>query len=377
MKWNIPVMEDAPLPPRPRWWVWGIALLIILLAGFLLAVYTLEEAELQDKARLLTVACGGPFLLWLVLLGMRMMVYEFSSLRVSARNDLLAVRRREWRHWANQGVNVLAAAHYTVPDEQGVSLSPQGQLPVNKQQRLAFEQLAGLPEWERRAIFLSRLLTPVAGFVQQVGFGEPLTVRFQCAADDEPGWRGAIEKQALSLNLPLSDVAPLETPDLFSWLVAACDKAPPGLVCLIFTEFDETSSASEEGACLLLASPAWCHAHRFTPHYRLPRPLSSSFAGLSQALQQMLTWQHPATRLAVASYSAVPAAEVEKLQLVCREALSDNRVMLDVDNALGNGGLARHAVQLALACQSAPPSLLLTAGGGEYRLQQVVSGAQV
>ncbi|MBK4717060.1 hypothetical protein [Tenebrionibacter intestinalis] len=377
MKWNIPVMEDAPLPPRPRWWLWAIALLIILLAGFLLAVYTLEGAQLQNKSQLLTVACGGPFLLWLVMLGVRIMVYEFSSLRVSARNDMLAVRRCEWKRWVNQGMSVLAAAHYTQPDEQGVSLSPDGQLPVNNQQRLAFEQLAGLPEWERRAIFLSRLLAPVADFVQQTGCREPLTLRFRCASDDENDWRGDIEKQAISLNLPLRSVEPLETPDIFSWLATACDDASEEPVCLIFTEFGEASFASEEGACLLLASPAWCRARRYTPVSNLPRPLSSPPGGLSQALQQMFDWQHPARGLAVASYSAVPAAEVEKLHLICRGALCDNRILLDVDNALGNGAGARHAVQLALACRFAPSSLLLTFIGGEYRLQQVISGAQV
>jgi hypothetical protein len=122
-------MADTPPPAPPRWWLWGAALLVFLVAGFMLAVYVLPDAEIQDKSHLLKVACGGPFLVWLLFFGIRLSLYEFTAFRINTRNRMLDSRRRQWQRWANQGVSVLVSTRHLMNRVQ-TCLSAAPSLPI-------------------------------------------------------------------------------------------------------------------------------------------------------------------------------------------------------------------------------------------------------
>ncbi|QHM72465.1 hypothetical protein [Mixta intestinalis] len=227
MNWTIPDMEDVPLPGAPRWWLWGAALLVFLVTGFMLTVYILSDTELQEKSHLFKVACGGPFLVWLLFLGIRLSVYELMAFRINTRNRTLASRRHQWKRWTNQGVSILVSAHHTVPDEQGASLVANGSLPVNQNNRLVFESLEGLPQWERRSALLSSVLTPVAEYIQRYSLPSSVNLYFQCPQNETDIWKDSIEKEAERLALPLAELQSLDDSGLPGWLMAASDNPPP------------------------------------------------------------------------------------------------------------------------------------------------------
>lgn len=367
-------MDDTPSPPSPRWWLWGVALLMFLVMGFMLAVYVLPDAEIQDKPHLLKVAGGGPFLAWLLLFGIRLSAHEFMAYRIHTRNHELATRRHQWKRWANQGVSILVSARHTVPDELGAALYAGGSVPVNQNNQLIFDSLDGLPEWERRSALLSPVLKPVAEYIQHHALKAPLELYVQCPQGEGDIWTESIKKAAGQLALPLAGLQLLEDDSLADWLIKASDTAPQALTCLIFIELSDTSACSEEAASLLIASPALCRAHKLTAACRLPRPLLAPYARLPDALMLMFAQQLPAEKIRYASYSQLPAQQTEKLQLLRTEHLTACPALFDVDSALGNPGLARTAVQMALAAQSSSPTLMFSSCQGQCWLQQVIPG---
>ncbi|ROP49445.1 hypothetical protein EDF81_4457 [Enterobacter sp. BIGb0383] len=374
MNWTIPVMDDTPRPAFPRVWPWGGGLLVILVMGFMLAIFILPETELQDKRHLLNVACGGPFLVWLLLFGVRLSAYELTVFRIHARNGALAVRRRQWQRWANQGSCVLISARHTVPEQQGARLIAGGIVPLNQNNRLTFEALEGMLAWTRCASLLSPVLDPVSAYLRQHALPGPVNLYFQCPEGEATLWQEAIEKEAKRLELPLAELQPLDKEGLPGWLLAASDCAPQGPTCLIFTELDGRPEASEEIASLLLASPAFCHAHKLTPASHLPRSLMTPFAHLSEAMVLMFQQQLPAGKIPHVSHTLLPTPQTEKLQLLRAEQMTACPALFDVDSALGHPGCARTAVQLTLAAQSLSPTLLLSMYQGQCWLQQVIPG---
>lgn len=371
MNWSLPEMVEAERPAMPRLWVWGIVLLVMLVGGFLLAVYLMGDNELKDKPHLLTVAAGGPFLLWLLLFGLRLMAADIPGTVVAARNQVLGQRCQQWRRWANQGMCLLAESRLTAPDESGGVFSAGGELPVNQNNRLELHTLSDLPVWERHQQLLTTLLEPVAHWHQQHAGGAPVSLAWTISSPADEDWSSLLTTAAEQLSLPLSSVSPLANDSFTGWLTDACDKSPAGLCCLVFIESGD--QASQEAAALLLASDAQCRALKLSPLRRLARPLLAPFVKLAEALQLQCSQQQTADKLYTGWYTAVPDAMVEKLQLTCATqhlACGTSRLH-DADTALGLPGVAREAVMLSLASHASGAVQMFSSAQGQCCLWQV------
>lgn len=371
MNWPLPQMEEAEQPAQPCFSLWGMALLLMLVGGFLLAVYLMPDTELSDKPHLLTVAAGGPFLLWLLFLGLRLMAADIPRTAVSARNQVLELRRQQWRRWANQGMCLLAESRLTAPDASGGVFSVSGELPVNQNNRLALNVLSDLPAWERNQQLLTTLLEPVARWHQQNAGDVPLSLNWKISSSSTEDWPQLLAQVAKQLALPLASVMPLAEERFTGWLTTACDKPPEGLCCLVFIELND--HASQEAAALVLASDAQCRALKLSPLRRVMRPLLTPFAKLAEALQLQCGQQQTAKKLYTGWCSAVPGAMVEKLQLACsaqKLACGPSR-LYDADSALGIPGVAREAVMLSLAARSSGATQLFSSDQGQCCLWQV------
>lgn len=371
MNWPLPQMEEAEVPAQPRLWVWGIALLLMLVGGFLLAVYVMPETELSDKPHLLTVAAGGPFLLWLLFLGLRLMAADIPRAAVSTRNQELELRRRQWRRWANQGMCLLAENRLTALDESGRVFSAGGELPVNQHNRLELHTLSDLPIWERNQQLLTTLLEPIARWHQQNAGDVPLSLCWKISSSTEEDWPQLLSQVAEQLALPLTAVTPLAEAGLTGWLTTACDAPPQGVCCLLFIELND--HASQEAAALVLASDAQCRALKLSPLRRVMRPLLTPFTGLAEALRLQCDQQQAAKKLYTSWYSAVPGAQVETLQLTCtaQQLACGASRLYDADSMLGIPGVAREAVMLSLVARSSGAAQLFSADQGQCCLWQV------
>lgn len=375
MNWTVPPLLDSPTPVAPHALRWGIALLIMLVGGFFLAVYLLSPEELRDKQQLLLMALGTPLLLWCLLLGGRLVVYGLQSARVNARNQLCAQRRAQWKHWANQRLNLLAWGRQTTLGPKDHAMMMSEQPPVNQGNRLAFTEFASLPLWESRSQLIARLLQPVSEFVQAHPGTPPLTVLWQVApsAINELDWPQLLEQEAQRLALPLATIAPFEPRDFTEWLLTAYDQPLDGLLCLLFIDVSDTSPASEEAASLLLASDALCQQEKLPTTTRLLRPLLTPASTLPQAMEQLCGQQCPSAKLSAGWQAALPGTLQEKIPLACAELniKFSARQCFDTDSALGVPGIARYATQVTLAAERKGDNLLFTAHQGQCLLQQL------
>lgn len=374
MNWPLPEMTDAERPAAPRFWLWGVALLVMLVGGFLLAVYVMPDSELSDKTHLLAVAAGGPFLFWLLLFGLRLMAADIPAFAVYARNHTLALRRRQWRHWANRGMCLLAESRYTAPEETGDTLTAKAELPVNQNNRLVLSSLSGLPEWERHTLLLSTLLKPLVAWHQLNAATVPVSLCWRIASSSSEDWSSRLTQVAEQLSLPLASVEPLAEEAVTGWLTEACDSPPEGLCCLVFIELDDQGNASEEAAALMLASDGRCRALKLSSFRRLTRPLLTSYATFADALRLQCEQQQTAKSLFTGWYSNLPDNMNETLPLTCmaqRLACCGASRLYDADSALGIPGVAREAVMLSLAAQSSGAVQLFSSQQGEFCLWQV------
>lgn len=371
MNWSIPVMKDAQEPAMPRFWLWGIALLVVLVSGFLLAVYVLPDSELADRPHLLAVAAGGPFLVWLLCFGLRLMARDVPATMVDARNQTLAVRRGQWRRWANQGMCLLAENRLTAVDAKE---SESTESPVNQGNALVLDALAGLPEWERRSVLLTQLLSPVAQWLQQHAPAVPVALSFQIASSaPQTDWHESLSQVAEQLTLPLASTAPLPEGGLIAWLTTACDRAPETVCCLVFVSLDDKGETSEEAAMLLLSSDAQADALKLSVQRRMTRPLLTPFARLADALRMQCGQQQPAAKLYSAWYTGLPESMAESLPVVCLEQqlACGTSGPVDVDNRQGTPGVAREAVMVSLAAQASGAAQLFSAHQGQGCLWQL------
>lgn len=375
MNWTVPPLLDSPTPAAPHALRWGIALLIMLVAGFFLAVYLLSPEELRDKQQLMLMALGTPLLFWGLLLGGRLVVYGLQSARVNARNQLCAQRRAQWRYWANQRLNLLAWSRQTALGPKDHALMMSEQPPVNQGNRLVFSEFAGLPLWESRSQLIARLLQPVNEFVQAHPNAVPLRIRWQVTptALNELDWAQLLEQETQRLALPVTDIAQLEQRDVTTWLLTAYDQPLNGLLCLLFIDASDTSSASEEAVSLLLASDELCQQIKCSTAAHLLRPLLTPVNTLPQAMQQLCEQQCPATKISAGWQGALSGVLQEKIPLACAELgiTFPARQQFDTDSALGVPGIARYATQLTLAAEHKGNNLLFTAHQGQCLLQQL------
>lgn len=379
MNWTVPPLVDTPSPSSPRVLRWGIALLVMLVAGFFLAVYLLSPEELRDKKHLMLLAFVAPLLLWSLLLGVRLMGYELRAVRVDAHNQAVALRRLQWKRWANHSLNLLAWSRQTALGPQDYTLMVSEQPPVNQDNRLTMSEFADAPVWDSRTQLIARLLQPISTFVQAYPLASPLTLLWQVApaAAHEADWEHLLTQEAERQSLPVATIAPVESRDFTAWLLTAYDQPLKDLVCLVLIDVSDTSPASEEAVSLLLATEALCRKAKLPAKARLLRPLLTPVSTLPQALTQLGEQQCAPAEVSTGWQSVRSDTLNDKIPVACAELKLRFRAtrLFDIDNALGVSGIARHAAQITLAAEHGGNNQLFTEHQGQCLLQQVRSPA--
>lgn len=374
MNWSVPPLIQAPYPGKPHWLWWGIALLLMLVGGFFLAVSVMPDEELRDKTHLLLVAAGGPFLLWCLALGARLMVHDIVVSGIHARNETVLLRQQQWKAWAGQSLGLLAWGRQTGLGPREITQIMSDQPPVNHGNRLLLPATEGENEWDRRSQLIDALLAPAAQYWQKHALKAPLSLMWQVseAAQKVADWPDLITRAAAAHSLPLRDIELFPAADFSTWLSDAWDSPADTVQCLIFIDSADGES-SEEAVSLLVASPALCRRFKLAPEARLLRPLLTPASTLSAALKVQCEQQTPAQKLATGWHCRLTDAQSEKIPLCCIEQKTGFKTgqLYATDSLLGVPGLARHATMITLAAECSGTHLLFTQHQGQFLLQQL------
>lgn len=379
MNWTVPPLTDSPRPSLPHWIRWGIALLIMVVAGFFLTVYLLPEEKLQDKNHLLLLALGAPLLLWGLTLGIRLIGYDLQSAAVNARNHEIEYRRKQWKRWSNQKLNLLAWGRETASGAQDYHQIVSEQPPVNQGNRLTMSEFSSKPVWESRSLLIARLLQPVHRFMQSHPTAPPLTLlwKVSSSAGKDIDWEKLLQKEIQSL--PVAEIAELPHNDFTEWLLTASGQPPDNLLCLLFIDLCDASPASEEAVSLLIASDSGCEQAKVLPKAQLLRPLLTSPDTLPLAITQLCGQQHATAHIAAVWQASESTTLNEQIPLSCAALNIHLRAgrIFDINSALGLAGCARHAAQITLAAEHNSLQLLFTEHQGQCLIQQLMplSGA--
>ncbi|MEA9389774.1 hypothetical protein SJI19_04255 [Acerihabitans sp. TG2] len=375
MNWSVPPLIDSPSPSAPGILRWSIGLLVMLVAGFFLAVYLLSPEELRNKKHLMLVAFAAPLLIWSLIFGGRLVGYGVQSARVNARNQVVALRRVQWQRWANQTLNLLAWSRQTALGPQDHALMVSEQSPVNQGNRLVISEFADLPAWESRTLLIARVLHPISAFGQAHPLTQPLTLLWQVppAAANEADWGQLLTQEAQRQSLSFTAIAPFASHDFSQWLLTAYDQPLNGLLCLVFIDVSDRSPASEEAVSLLIAADDLCRQANITPKAQLLRPLLTPASTLPQAMTQLCAQQCAPADLSAGWQRAQSDIVRDNIPVACAELNMRFRATqrFDIDNALGLSGIARHATQVTLAAEHHGNNLLFTEHQGQCLVQQL------
>ncbi|MDR3433881.1 MAG: hypothetical protein P4L95_18580 [Rouxiella aceris] len=375
MNWSIPTLFMATYPSRPRWLWWGVALLIMLVGGFFLAISLLPDDELQDRTHLLLVAVAGPFLLWTLAIGGRLMAYDVVVTRIDARNETVLVRQQQWHNWACQSLELLAWGRQTGLGESELAQIVGDKPPVNSGNCLSLPTLNGISEWQGRAQLINSLLQPVSQYWQTHSLSASLTLLWQVSAESQNAadWQTLITRAAETLSLPLNSIESFPHTDFSEWLSAAWTSPFAGVQCLIFIDTADNPGSSEEAVSLLLAPADLCKQWKLTSKASLLRPLLAPAATLSQALKLQCEQQISAEKLTTGWYCRLTEVQAEKVPLACieQETGFTSGQLYATDSVLGLPGLSRHAVMITLAAECRGDHLLFTRHQEQFLLQQL------
>lgn len=116
MAWPIPDIPERKSLPQPRYWLWIIMLIVILIFG---AVSSLWIWNVETYFEVFLYGGVPAFLIWLCLFGVGVNRYEQSVVSSRAWDFETEQTKAEWRNWSRQQIAVVGNVLFS-PEEKGM-----------------------------------------------------------------------------------------------------------------------------------------------------------------------------------------------------------------------------------------------------------------
>ncbi|MBN3830690.1 hypothetical protein [Burkholderia sp. Ac-20344] len=354
--WTIPNVDEYPNRKPPSIWWCVLAIVVIQMAGILIAALTWEQGKPVMSEEFFARALLLPMLVSGVMCGVIYVGYEEWIERADWWNFLCRNERAMWRQWAQAHVAIVDSIALTPELELAERLMGlEGSAPMNPDKILALPETACSAGESRLARVLERLAAPFATCLARLAPRRGVEVILQSADEDDLKELRAVWRR---LNLP----------DLvqFRWVAYGATQTNIDtwfdhggttdfrllLACQLHTEGVEPVW-SEAAVGMLLVSPRVAReiGGKFRPQARLFRSIATPSDSVVDALETLLAAeQTPRARIRNVWLSDLPR-QSRHATLGAIEALELGFAAHDVDRAMGKPGPVNGLLLQALAAR--------------------------
>ncbi|MCF1369456.1 hypothetical protein KPA93_08110 [Burkholderia cenocepacia] len=384
---ELPELDPPDVPPRPpRASVWIGLLVVVMIVGAALALWTWPKGEPSDSAWFWVRVFGLPALTWCAMFGLRLHYYDEQMQRRQAERDVRAVEREKKLRFAREPLAVLACTYLIAPGSTAVASKIAG----GKLALSARTSAAGIAAIRHTALELNEskempgryracfnaLLEQIAGAVMAVPTRVPFSVQLLLPADADHDdlldtwhscWVANNLRPAPAKRLSIEQGVMI----VDEWLDI---RGGPSLECAtLFVSVqlhdNPPQSSAEAAVGMLLAWAPLAERYGLTARALLHRPVEMGASGLDAALSEVLLWgETTAAEINDLWQAGVPGRD----QRALLQAASDAKLGVsqtaglsgvhDVDLAIGHSGVSAGWLDLALgiehAIQTGAPQLM-------------------
>lgn len=395
------VPAGVSLPAPPRWIVWLLLLFILITVNAVLTLWLWPKGMPTSGARFWLVLLGVPTLVWALVFGFRLHVYDeqlnYANLRNRLREERLASETRR----GQLAIGVIASLYETAMGNAGMD----AQL-INGGDGLRLRVPPGgtdavrcstLPDGLRGtdstfppvAALLEHLLQRLSADLEAMPKHAPLHVWLQVDAgiDDaalQAAWQQAskaLPREVASLRLmePATGVFVVD-----QWLDGAHAELGHGVLLVVALQLRQAPAEEDgEAAAAVLFHLGPNHAVRLAD---IHRPVALDPGNLRTQYAEALRWgAHDAQSFDAAWTSGFAPAFLDSMKSVMDasrlgEARSEGRRQFNLDAALGRTGVAAGWLGVAAAierCRKEAAPQLLATGENDHHRMLVIAPPQV
>lgn len=330
--------------------------MILLPVGLSLTVLFWPEQTPVKSPQFLSLAVGAPIVFFLLLLGLRLYVFDRSKFRYRLLTEERVRLHSLWSKWASREMQVMAVASVTPMELTPEQWSLGDGLPVSIGRAVRFEakKVPGNANLARAKILIERLIEQMAETIARLPKDAALEVLFvlsEPAADQfellKPFWSEAWQKRARTSSSGLqSPTRALSERTTISQLFELLEQRPERAVLLVaiqLSAMDGESSLYSEGATAFLVRPPEYLARSSWPqaHAVLYRPQQAKGDNLRAQLQQIREFQPAYEKVRHFWHSGVTAKAVSEMRNVLNDTPASkdkSQSWHEVDAVLGIPG---------------------------------------
>ncbi|WP_175967779.1 hypothetical protein [Burkholderia sp. BCC0322] len=354
--WTVPNVGEYQYGKPPSIWWCVLAIVVIQIAGMLIAVLTWEQGKPVISELFFVRALLLPLLVSGAVCGVIYCSYEEWIERVDWWNFLCRSERATWRRWAQAHVVIVDSVALTPEPELAERLlGLEGSAPMNPGKILALPASNGSAGVSRLEWVLEQLLTPFAASLARHARSRVVDVILQSAGKEDLAELRAVWKR---LNLP--DLVQFgwvpfgaTQTNIQTWFDEGCKSDFRLLLaCQMHAEGAEPAW-SEAAVAMLLTSPRVIEDFngKLRPQARLFRPIAMPSDSVVDALETLLeSGQTPRVRIRHAWLSDLPPPGRHATLGAIKDAGLELPVH-DVDRAIGKPGPVSELLLQALAAQ--------------------------